>query len=262
MQPRAAGQGQADWYFLGLANRSKQHPGHLIRPPRATQHSPPHLGLADAAAWATTSCNLAGPLTGTPTTGRLPHNCPPTALLQQPDRSWVTQDLTTGTTTLQNDRANAGSGTTGPTANQSTIGGWHRQAPTTPLQNHHRDRKQTTRKPPNIEPSGHARVKTGTASSGLATPTTTPRKQQHTTPPPLYTPPTGNNNLLQTPGAPGERKLDRVRRSEYASRHVNPVAPSSSSRPTPTGNQPRWRCLQDKASGPDPGPWAPESGGW
>ena len=30
---------------------------------------------------------------------------------------------------------------------------------------------------------------------------------------------------------------------------------------TPTENQPRWGCLQDRAFGLAPGPWAPQSGG-
>ena len=63
------------------------------------------------------------------------------------------------------------------------------------------------------------------------------------------------------PGPPGERKLDRVRRREYAPRHASPVARASSSRLTPTENEPRWGCLQDRAFGLAPGPWVPESRG-
>ena len=78
---------------------------------------------------------------------------------------------------------------------------------------------------------------------------------------PLKDRPTNHNDLLRTPGPPGERKLDRVRRRECAPRHASPVARASSSRLTPTENQPRWGCLQDRAFGLAPGPWAPESGG-
>ena len=76
-----------------------------------------------------------------------------------------------------------------------------------------------------------------------------------------YDRPTGHNDLLRTPGPPGERKLDRVRRCECAPRHASPVARASSSRLSPTENQLRWGCLQDRAFGLAPGPWAPESGG-
>ena len=76
-----------------------------------------------------------------------------------------------------------------------------------------------------------------------------------------YDRPTGHTGLLRTPGPPGERNLDRVRRCECAPRHASPVARASSSRLTPTENQPRWGCLQDRAFGLAPGPWAPESGG-
>ena len=75
---------------------------------------------------------------------------------------------------------------------------------------------------------------------------------------------TQTTNLWQrttsTPGPPGERNLDRVRRRECAPRHVSSVARASSSRPTPTENQPRWGCLQDRAFGLAPGSWAPEFG--
>ena len=76
-----------------------------------------------------------------------------------------------------------------------------------------------------------------------------------------YDRPTGHNDLPRTPGPPEERKLDRVRRCECAPRHASPVARASSIRLTPTENQPRWGCLQDRAFGLAPGPWAPESGG-
>ena len=57
---------------------------------------------------------------------------------------------------------------------------------------------------------------------------------------PLNNRPTNQNDLLCIPGPPRERKPDRVRRREYAPRHASPVARASSSRPTPTENQPRW----------------------
>ena len=75
---------------------------------------------------------------------------------------------------------------------------------------------------------------------------------------PLNYRPTNHNDLLRTPHPPGERKLDPIRRRECAPRHASPVARASSSRPTPTENQPRWGCLQDRAYGLVPGPWAPE----
>ena len=78
---------------------------------------------------------------------------------------------------------------------------------------------------------------------------------------PSYNPPTNHNELLQTPGPPGERELDRVRRRKYASPHASPVARAPSCRLTPTENQPRWGCLQDRAFSLAPGPWALESGG-
>ena len=46
-------------------------------PPNTTKQPPAHPGPANAAAWATTSCDVAGPSTGVPTTGRPPHNYPP-----------------------------------------------------------------------------------------------------------------------------------------------------------------------------------------
>ena len=71
---------------------------------------------------------------------------------------------------------------------------------------------------------------------------------------PLNDRPTNHNDLLPTPGPPGKRKLDRVRRRECAPRHASPVARASSSCLTPTENQPRRGCLQDRAFGPAPGP--------
>ena len=85
--------------------------------------------------------------------------------------------------------------------------------------------------------------------------------QQHTTPVPSYKQQTDDNGLLRKPGPPGGRKLDGVRRCEYASRHASPVARRSSSHLTPTEKQPRWECLQDEASGLAPGPSATDSGG-
>ena len=57
------------------------------------------------------------------------------------------------------------------------------------------------------------------------------------------------------PRLPEERKLDRVRRRGCAPQHASPVARASSSRLTPTENQSRWGCLQDRAYGLAPGPW-------
>ena len=220
------------------------------------------------AAWGSTSCDVAGPSTNTPTTGRLPHNHPPTTPLQPPDRSRATHNLTTGTTTHQNDRADAGSGTTSPTANQPT--GRRLAPPGTdhtaiePAPRPQTDHTQTgqyrtgwTCKGQN----GNGFLRTGDTMVHQPRRRPHPRTQEHITPLPLYHRPTDDNNLLRTPGPPGERKLDRVRRREYASRHASLVARASSSRLTPTENQPRWGCLHDKAFGPAPGPWAPDSGG-
>ena len=100
-------------------------------------------------------------------------------------------------------------------------GGWHHQAPTTLLQKQHPDRKQTTRKPATTETAGHARVKRGTASPGLATPccatpaddhthedNNTPQLYHYTTDQPMTT------TYYGPPGPPAERKLDRVKRRE------------------------------------------------
>ena len=99
-------------------------------------------------------------------------------------------------------------------------------------------------------------------------PRTKPRLSRHATDrptspdyaEPLNDRPTNHNDLLRIPGPPGERKLNRVRRCECAPRHASPVARASSSRLTPTENQPRWGCLQDRAFGlvPAPGPQNPE----
>ena len=43
-----------------------------------------------------------------------------------------------------------------------------------------------------------------------------PRTQQNAATLPFYKRPTSGNEPLRTPGPPGERKLDRVRRPEYA----------------------------------------------
>ena len=141
---------------------------------------------------------------------------------------------------------------------------------------------KTTRRPANIKPARRARVKTGTASNELATPwcatpaddhtheqNRTSRVYHHATDQPTLTNctepfnnrPTNHNDLLQTPGPPGERQLNRVRRHDCAPRHASPVARASSSRLMPTENQNRWGCLQDRAYGLAPGHWAPESGG-
>ena len=73
---------------------------------------------------------------------------------------------------------------------------------------------------------------------------------------PLNDRPTNQNDLLRTPGPPEERKLDRVRRRECAPRHASPVARASSSRLTPTENQPRWGW-RGQGLWPGSGPLAP-----
>ena len=65
-----------------------------------------------------------------------------------------------------------------------------------------------------------------------------PQTPQNTANLPLRNRPTNINELLRTPRPPGERKLDQVRRREHVSRHASPVARASSSRLTPTENQP------------------------
>ena len=44
------------------------------------------------------------------------------------------------------------------------------------------------------------------------------------------------NELHKTPGPPGERKLDRVKRRDHVTRHARPVARASSSRLAPIEN--------------------------
>ena len=88
-----------------------------------------------------------------------------------------------------------------------------------------------------------------------------PRTRQNTPTLPLYNRQTYGNELLQTSGPPGERKLHGVKRRDCAPRHASPVVRASSSGLTHTENQPRWGCLQDRALGLAPGPWAPESAG-
>ena len=84
---RVQGQGQAIRYYLGGPNHSRRHSGDLHGPLSTMKQPPPHLVPANAAAWATTDCNVAGHSTKTPTAGRPPHNHPPTALpaYTQPD---------------------------------------------------------------------------------------------------------------------------------------------------------------------------------
>ena len=264
----AWGQGQAHRYFLGGADRSKRHPSKLHGPPRASEQPQPRPGTADAAAWATNSCNMEGPSTSTSTAGRVPHNHPPTAPPQQPDGSLAAHNQTTSTTTDQNDRADVGSGTTGLTANQPTIRGLAPAGtdhtaiePTARTQTHHTQTGQYGTFQTCKGQKGNGVLRTGDTMLRHARQRPHAQTQQHTTPLPLYNRPTDDNNLLQIPGPPGERKLHCVRTREYASRHARPVARDSSSRLTPTENKPRWGCLQDKASGPVPGSWAPESGG-
>ena len=112
---RVRERGQVTRYYLGGADHGRRHPGALHKPPSTTEQPPTHPGPADAAAWATPSCNVAGPSTTTPTAGRPPHNHLPTA----PPRA--TYNLATGTTTRQNDHADASSGRTDPTSNQPTM---------------------------------------------------------------------------------------------------------------------------------------------
>ena len=88
-----------------------------------------------------------------------------------------------------------------------------------------------------------------------------PQTQRRTATLTLYNRPTNGKKVLRTPAPLGERKLDRVNRREHTSRHASPVARASSSCLTPTENQPRWGCLQDKVTGLAPLPWAPQSGG-
>ena len=78
---------------------------------------------------------------------------------------------------------------------------------------------------------------------------------------PLRNKPTKIDRLHRTPGPPGERKPNQVRRREHASQHVSPVARASSSHLTPTENQSSRGCLQGRAFDLAPGPWAPEWGG-
>ena len=132
------------------------------------------------AAWVTTSCNVANPSMSTPTAGRRPHNHPPTAPLQQPDGPPATHNLTTGTTTHQNDRAEAGSGTTGPTANQPATrllappGTNHTAKEPTPRPQ--TDQMQTSK----YRTGRTCKGRTETASSGLATPWCATPANDHT----------------------------------------------------------------------------------
>ena len=99
----------------------------------------------------------------------------------------------------------------------------------------------------------HAGVQTGIASTGLAPPWCATPDADHThghdRPPQLYhyaTDQLAVTNYTKPPGPPGERNLNRVSQREHASRHASPVARASSSHLTPTENQPRRGCLQDK----------------
>ena len=130
------------------------------------------------------------------------------------------------------------------------------------------DHKQTTgsRPTPN-QPSMQELTRewrpVGWQHHGAPRPPTTiyPGTQQNTATLPLCNRQTNSNELLRTTGPPGEHELDRFGRREYAARHASPLVRASSSCLKPTENQPRWGCMQDKDSGPPPGPWAPESGG-
>ena len=165
---------EATPYYLGVPHHGQRHPGDLNGPLSTTKQPPPHPGHANAAAWAATDCDVAGPSTSTPTARRPLHN----HLQSAPPRA--THNLTTVTTSYQKDHADAGSGTTGPTANQPTMrrlappGTDHAAIEPTP------DYKQTTRKRAKTEPAGHAKVKTGTTSSGRATPWCATPTDDHT----------------------------------------------------------------------------------
>ena len=71
MQRRHEGRGRQIGTFLAGTNRSKQHPGHRTRTATCNRTTTTK-GPAGAAAWATTGCNLLGPLTSTLTARRLP----------------------------------------------------------------------------------------------------------------------------------------------------------------------------------------------
>ena len=80
MQRGHKGRGRQIGTFLAGAGRSTQHPGH-----RTTGEPPPNPGPTNAAAWATTGCNVVGPSTSTPTARQLPQPYTTTPL-QEPDR--------------------------------------------------------------------------------------------------------------------------------------------------------------------------------
>ena len=63
------------------------------------------------------------------------------------------------------------------------------------------------------------------------------------------------------PRPPGRAQARPSQDAEYASRHASLVVRASSSRLRPTKQQWSWGCLQDRAFGLAPGPWALESGG-
>ena len=144
-----------------------------------------------------------------------------------------------------------------------------------PLTVNRRHASRPTPNQPGVHGSRRERRPTGLATLWCATPADDHTHEQnrglyhHATDQPTLTNyakplndrPTNHNDLLRTLAPPGERKLDRVRRRECAPRHASPIARASSSRLTPTENQPRWGCLEDRAFGLAPGPWAPESGG-
>ena len=81
--------------YLGGLDNDRRRPGDIHGPLSMTVQPPPHPRPANAAAGATTGCNVAGPSISTPTAGRRTHNHQPTA----PQRA--THNITTGTTTHQ-----------------------------------------------------------------------------------------------------------------------------------------------------------------
>ena len=164
-----AGAGKSVLSWQGQAATSST-PVTVHGPPRTTGKPQPDPGPADAAAWATTGCNVAGPSTGTPTSRRQPqpyanHTATGTRLLAERTRiNYQHQRLT------KTDAPTPTAARQTPRRTSRPYGDWHPGAPTKLLQNQQPHHKQTARKPANTKPAGHARVKTRTASPGLATP--------------------------------------------------------------------------------------------
>ena len=72
MQRGHEGSNRQTGTFLARLTTASSIPVTLHGPSRATGQLPPQPRPADAAAWATTGCNVVGPSTSTPTAGRLP----------------------------------------------------------------------------------------------------------------------------------------------------------------------------------------------